>query len=336
VLVVNAILWFVVSAAAPVLNLIVIEGHPENAWSSRIGWLNTVQGYGWVAGLVVGAVWTAVVPRLAPGIDVDDSTRLLFVLLAAIAIVATAVVRVWYPEPATTSSAEFLRVYRRLSRVQWGAGRYLRTLPYGTSRPYWALRSIRGVGLGTLRGRYGGELTRYLVAAVLFFTGFAVFWGPMPAYLRAGGYESDGVFALFLLANVGSALTYAAVSRAATRVGVRRLQLGALSLRIVLFPLIALLGGVSILVVASLGAGFLAIGVTWAVIAVTATALVTSLSPARIRGESLGVYTALVGFATGIGSALGGALATGFGYLVAFALASLFVLLGGVLVATTE
>jgi MFS family permease len=336
VLLVNAILWFVVSAAAPVLNLIVVEGTPESAWSSRIGWLNTVQGYGWVTGLLIGAVWTAVVPRLVPGIDAYDSSRLLFVLLAVIAIVATAVVRVWYPEPATTSSAEFLRVYRRLSRGQWGAGRYLRTLPYGTSRPYWALTSLRGIDLGSIRRRYGAGLARYLLAASLFSTGFAVFWGPMPAYLRGVGYQSDGVFALFLLANVGSALTYAAVSRAATRVGVRRLQLGALSLRIVLFPLIALLGGVSVLAVASLGVGFLAIGVTWAVIAVTAAALVTSLSPARIRGEALGVYTALVGVGTGVGSLLGGVLATGYGYLVAFALASVFVLLGSVLVVTVE
>lgn len=73
VLVVNTVLWFVVAAAAPVLNLIVVEGHPESEWNDRIGRLNAVQGYGWVAGLVVGAVWTAVVPRLAAGLDAFDS-----------------------------------------------------------------------------------------------------------------------------------------------------------------------------------------------------------------------------------------------------------------------
>jgi MFS family permease len=332
VLLVNVILWFAVAAAAPVLNLIVVEGRPETEWNDRIGRLNAVQGYGWVAGLVVGAVWTTLVPRLVAGLDAFESTRLLFGFLAVIAALATVLARLWYPDPATVSTSRFRRVYRRLSEQGWGAGRYLRTLPYGTSRPYWALTSLRGVDPRALARRYGAGLSRYLLAALLFSTGFAVFWGPMPAYLRGVGYGSDGVFALFLIANVGSAASYAAVSGVASRVGVRRLQMGALSARIVLFPGVALLGGAALLAVLALGASFLAIGITWAVIAVTATALVTSLASPRVRGEALGLYTAIVGLGTGIGSALGGAVASWNGYLLAFALASALVLCGGVLV----
>jgi predicted MFS family arabinose efflux permease len=333
---VNVVLWFVVAAAAPVLNLIVVEGRLESEWNDRIGRLNAVQGYGWVAGLVVGAVWTALVPRFVSGLDAFESTRLLFVLLAAIAALATALAWLWYPEPTTISTSRFRRVYRRLSREGWGAGRYLRTLPYGTSRPYWALTSLRGVDPRALRRRYGGGLSRYLLAAALFSTGFAVFWGPIPAYLRAVGYGSDGVFGLFLVANVGSAVTYAAVGGIASQFGIRRLQIGALSARIVLFPLSALLGGAALLAILALGASFLAIGITWAIIAVTATVLVTSLAPSGVRGEALGLYAAIAGLGTGVGSALGGIVATWHGYLVAFTLASVLVLVGGLLVWNAE
>ncbi|ADE03892.1 hypothetical protein [Haloferax volcanii] len=55
VLVANALLWFAVAAAAPVLNLIVVEGVPSKEWDRRFGVLNHYQGYGWLGGLVADA-----------------------------------------------------------------------------------------------------------------------------------------------------------------------------------------------------------------------------------------------------------------------------------------
>ena len=78
----NAAMWFVVSAAAPVLNLIVVEGRPVAEWDARIARLNAVQGYGWVAGLVLGTVWTAAVPRV---LDPVAAQELLCFLLAVVA-----------------------------------------------------------------------------------------------------------------------------------------------------------------------------------------------------------------------------------------------------------
>ncbi|MFC6786159.1 hypothetical protein ACFQFH_09745 [Halobaculum halobium] len=76
VLALNAALWFVVAAAVPVLNLIVVEGAPVDEWDGHIASLNAWQGYGWVAGLLVGTAWTLVVPRF--GVDPLAGQRLLF------------------------------------------------------------------------------------------------------------------------------------------------------------------------------------------------------------------------------------------------------------------
>lgn len=111
----NAALQFVVAAAAPVLNLVMVDGRPESEWEGAIGRLNAVQGYGWVVGLVAGTAWTALAPRFGFGPLVAQ--RALFIVLAAGAAVGFLLVRFEYPEPPTLSEARFRRVYRRLGRA---------------------------------------------------------------------------------------------------------------------------------------------------------------------------------------------------------------------------
>lgn len=76
-----------------------------------------------------------------------------------------------------------------------------------------------------------------------------------------------------------------------------------------------------------------AIGLTWAVIAVVGTAIVTRLAPAEIRGETLGLHTAIGAIVGSLDGVLGGWAAT-FGYTVAFSAAGTLVLLGVGLVAS--
>ncbi|GAB7089909.1 hypothetical protein JCM18237_01800 [Halorubrum luteum] len=77
---------------------------------------------------------------------------------------------------------------------------------------------------------------------------------------------------------------------------------------------------------------FLLIGLTWAVIAVSAATIVTALTPDAIRGEALGMYGALVAVGGGVGGLLGGWLST-FGYTVVFAVAGGIVVAGAGIVA---
>lgn len=331
-LVANAALWFVVSAAAPVLNLIVIEGVADAEWDGRIARLNAVQGYGWVAGLVVGTVWTAAAARLRPGASTQEPLFYVLAATAAIALVAT--IR-WYPDRPTTTPERFDRVFHRLDRRDWGAGRFLRSTPYGSARLYWSVREWLGA---RRRGRrpaagFGRPLRRYLLAATLFSVGFAVFWGPMPAYLTDVGFTTRTVFVVFLLANAASAVCYTPVGRLVGTYGPYRVQALALAGRVALFPGVAIVGiALPTVPLSALAPAFLLIGVTWAMIAVTATGIVTRLTSGDARGYALGAYTALAGVGTGIGSAAGGALAAVAGYRVAFVGAGIVVGIGLVVV----
>lgn len=324
VLAANAALWFVVAASAPVLNLIVVGGAAESEWEARIARLNALQSYGWVAGLVGGLAWTTVSPRL--GIEPLLAQRLLFLVLAATAALGFLTVRVWYPEPVAVNARRFEQVYRRLGGAGANAGRLLRTVPYGPTRAYWALRSLRPE---RLRESLRRPIRRYLLAVTLYSVGFAVFWGPMPAFLREQGFADGTVFALFLAGTLGSALAYDRVGPLCRRVGNANAETGALAARVLLFPLVGAVG-------ASVGAPvvgllFAVIGVTWAIIGVVATGLTSRLVTAPERAEALGLFTALVGFGTGVGSALGGAAAGILGYRTTFTLAGGFVFVGLVL-----
>jgi predicted MFS family arabinose efflux permease len=100
-------------------------------------------------------------------------------------------------------------------------------------------------------------------------------------------------------------------------------------------PLVALVGAaVAASLVGTLATGvlFVIIGLTWAVIAVTAGTIVTRLAPSSLRGEALGVYTALSTLAGGIGSIAGGALARAADFVVAFGVAGVVIVAGAAIV----
>jgi predicted MFS family arabinose efflux permease len=125
-------------------------------------------------------------------------------------------------------------------------------------------------------------------------------------------------------------VAYTAAGAAAAKYEPFRLQAGALLFRAGAFPVVAVTGAavappVGPIVVGTL---FLAIGGSWAVIAVTATGLVSRLAPDSVRAEALGVYTAVGSLGGGVGSVFGGAIADWIGYLPAFVVAGGFVVVG--------
>lgn len=325
-IVTNALLWFVIAAAAPVLTLLVVDGRPVGAWEARIATLNTYQGYGWVLGLLAGAVWIPAAGRfLAP----DVGLQTLFWVAAVAAGLGTVVAWRWLPPEPQVSAARVANRPDVIARLDRGGGRYVRAVPFATTRLYWAIQWLRR---NRLRDHLDRDLQAYLTAVVLFSTGFAAFWAPLPVYLRTA-FANEQVFWLFLATNLAAAVFYERVVDWIARFGPRRLQIGALGTRAVLFPLVGLVTiplplvlDLPVLLVA-----FGLIGLTWAVIAVTATGLVTRLA-GRSRGQALGLYTALAGLGGAVGSLLGGVVASLAGFLATFVLSAVLVAAGAALV----
>jgi len=326
----NGVLWFAAGAAAPVLTLLVTVGAPERDWPGRFADLNQYQGWGWAGGLVLGLAWTAL---LSGVFDPAFAQRSLLWLCAAVTLVAAALATRWMPADRTEYEAlRPNRIARALGRTRRVPVRSA-TFVIGPGRIYWLTRSFHP---RQVAARLTPSLSIYFLGIAAASVGFGIFWGPLPAYLAGTlGYGSGIVYALYLTASLGSALFYGGAGRLAERYDVAGLQAGGLLARAALHPAVALAGTifpVALLGLLSNGVLFLFIGVAWAVVAITAVSLVTRLAPAAIRGEALGLYTALSGVATGVGSVLGGWLGS-YGFVVAFGVAGGFVLLGTVLVA---
>ncbi|MFB6091555.1 MAG: MFS transporter [Haloquadratum sp.] len=325
VLVANAALWFVVAAATPVLNVIVVEGYPTEQWTERFGLLNHYQGYGWLAGLVGGGAWSALVGGPRVGLAPLAAKRLFFVVSGVVTLGAVLFVLRQYPEPQTMSDQRFRRLFHRVRSANGHTAGAARAAPYGPMRLFLAAQGLRfdRESVARLRERFSARLVEYLFAAAVFFAGFSAFFGPLPAYLVEAGYAADAVFALFVVNAAASAAAYAPAGSLAAEYDPFSLQAAALAFRTGAFPVVAVAGSaiappVGLVVV---GLFFFAIGASWAVIAVTATGLVTELAPEPVRAEALGAYTAIGSLGGGIGSVLGGAVADAAGYLPAFGLA---------------
>jgi len=327
----NAVLWFAAGAAAPVLTLLVTVGSPERDWPGRFAALNRYQGWGWAGGLVLGLAWTGLLSGPL-GVVVAQQT-LLWVCAGVTALAAVLAAR-WLPADPTGAAPQ-----PRPNRIARAVARSRRlpvrsaTFPVGPGRLYWLTRSLHP---RELAARLTPSLSLYFLAVVAVFTGFGVFWGPLPSYLAGTlGYGSDVVFALYLLSSLGSALCFGLAGRLAERFDAIALQAGSLLARAILHPAVAVVGLVvpgAALGLLTNGVVFAGIGVAWAVVAITAAAIVTRLAPPAIRGEALGLYTALSGLATGVGSVVGGWLG-GYGFALTFGVAGGCVLVGTALVA---
>ncbi|MFB6252681.1 MAG: MFS transporter [Halobellus sp.] len=256
--------------------------------------------------------------------------RLFLVFSGVAGLVGALVVLACYPENPATSKQRFQWLSRRLRLSGEGPIRSARWIPFGPTRIYWALGELRGQDWGWrsagggFRDRFPAPLRRYPFAATVFFAGFSAFFGPLPAFLVDAGYGTSEVFALFIVNSATSAVAYARAGTLASERDSVGLQLGALGFRTGVFPTVAVAGAAiappfGLVAVAGL---FIGIGVSWAVIAVTAMGLETRVAPERARAEALGLYTAIGSLGGGIGSALGGAVAEGLDYLAAFIVAS--------------
>jgi len=325
VIVANGLLWFGFAAATPVLTLLVVAGEPEGRWVTLIARLNKFQGIGWAVGLALGFAVIAATTRTVATITAQRLFIGVCALSAGAGLVLAARTLPRDPAPGREPSP------RRLRRSLRKAGRFN---VRGAAFPFTPTRfDPRGLHPRRLVARFSPSLGLYFAAVLVFFTGFGVFFAPLPAYLAEVGYGSDGIFGLYLVLNVGAAVFYGRAATLADRYAVLPVHVGGLLTRGIALPAVA---GIGVLLagVASVGAvavAFFVIGVSWALIAVTAATLVTSLAPPAVRGEALGVYGALTAVGGGVGGLLGGVLA-GFGYVVAFGVAGGLVGLGVLLV----
>ena len=314
----NTLLSFFWVANASVAVLLVIEHKQDRDWEASITALNLSGAVGWLLGLIAGAV--AVTTTLAV-LSETVGIRALLAGLSGLAFAAAALAAWLIP------SVKSVFTRRRFRGLVVAVGNLLlEAWRFNPLHLYHrlSLRKLKDLRHGT---------RQFLLASALAFTGIAFFGVPLALLLSQRlGYPPSLVFYGYVMLHSGIVVAYPFALHRIKRRGNRRVQMGALSSRVLLF----VLGAVTLWLLPHLPWGAVApflfvTGLTWSFFQLSGVALASRLAKPENRGLALGTYNAVAGASTTLAGVASGALAEHVGYHASYFVAA-FLLLGAVLV----
>ena len=309
----NTLLSFFWIANASVAVLLVIERKDDRAWEASISALNLFGAFGWLLGLVVGAVGvTAALTMLSE----KAGMQALLAALSGFGFLAAGLAAWLIP----TTEARFTQ--RRFRGIMVAVGNLL--VEGWRFNPLHLYHRFSLRRLAELRR----ETRLFLLASALAFAGIGFFAVPLALLLSQRlGFSPSLVFYGYVMLHTGIVIAYPFALHRIKRRGNRRVQIGALSARMLLLAI----GAGAVWVVPELPwlavAPFLfLIGLTWSFFQLSGVALASRLAKPENRGLALGTYNAVAGASTTIAGASSGYLAQHVGYHITYIAAAALLL----------
>jgi len=310
-----ATISFFSAASATPLNLLIMETQPKSKWTSAFAKLSMASGVGVTLGLLLGVAWGDFLPL-----------NLIMIPLAVLSVASAVISFLTIPEP----TVGFERVMMVLVRRSF----YERLL----ALPILFIRIPRASDFKRVFKGMRFELTRepllLYLSIIAFYLSSGIFnTSLVPSYYQAKITNSE----IFLIMLAGMIVQTIAFNSIAPRVEKRSLKETAVS-GLTLRSICYLLLGISAYLFTGalyLGANLilypLAGGIAYAAYYAASNIMVFNSLGADKHGSTLGVYSALVGFATMIGSFVSGFISFYEGYFTTFIIAGLIMASAGVL-----
>lgn len=297
--------------AATLATLFVLDFSARSEWEPRIGWLQTFNATGQVAGLMLAAAFTG--GDIAPALWVCVALLLLALALGGIGLPGSPHLRTdGAQHPHRVLDIRALASFPKL------------ILPSGIDLHFYHLNLH---GLRRLPETLGTPFGRFLLSWFAFAFAVAAFFSYFPLMLAEGygiaARASSLIYAVTAALGIG---LYVLTSHLMARYGPRRIYRAGLLLRLFGFGLLlapflfrdgrSLLGAV----------GFASIVIAWPLLSVSGTELGASLTPFS-EGAAVGLLNAALALATAVGIVVSGPLVDRWGYVTipATALAGLAV-----------
>lgn len=312
------------AALAPISAVLVMETSRREDWNESFGIFNKVGGWGWVGGLVLGVI---LIPTFNHFFIKEVSARISFAIIGILPLISAYLAKIWIPEPwRREDRMEYVRIVGRypgfevIEKVMYLPRRLLFFLNIGQ--------------MGNLRKNLGTQLKWYFLATFLIFTANLMTYTTFPLYLRDRiGMSESLVYIISIIRTSSSSFFYARAGVWAKQIGHKKLQfVGAIS-RSVIFFLYGLLGLVDLglfkipffILIDGISGSF------WALISVSGSAIVASLSKKGLEGEAVGAYNTVIGISRIFGTLVGGYLAQWLGFFSNYTLASILIMLGALM-----
>ena len=305
-------------ASTPVATLLILESTVEKRWPNVMSNFNTVSYVGLVAGLGIGTVMLNLY-----GNANSHFLPELYVISAFIYLLAGISAWILLPEPRKRISRNSPKLSRTFS---------IRTVERVR---YFPSNVIHTVSLKKVGKKLAKRTKLYIFYTCFLMFGFQLFFIPFPVFMLNVLHATETeVFIMYLLNNVASAIAFRISGRTINRMGVSR------ALSMALFSRVGILGFSTFLAVLLIGFRFsipLAIlsyalmGFFWSFISISCVTSISKLAIPENRGKAIGYYNSFLGVGQIGSGVVSGYVAYSFGYGIEFLIASLAVLMGGVM-----
>ncbi|HTT44710.1 MAG TPA: MFS transporter [Thermoplasmata archaeon] len=310
------------AASAPIGTMLLLETRHKRWWPTDIGLFGLISGLGTTAGLAIGFVWLFVIGYSQSAIETMTA---LLLASGALAIVSAVIALAWIEEPVARVERKSVAGLLNFNR---GVGERIRHV------------RARFLGLVDLTRskaeRLPGREYLFLAALGVMSVGFDIFYGPFTVFLWQNARFTDaGVFIVYLGSSAASTALFFHSGKAVETNSPKTVFLESLGGRVLLMllflwgPLYVLFGLGSPALLAWLTLLNALMGVTWAFISTASTLFLVRLVGRSARGRALGLYNAIAGAGSLVGTLLGGWMYASFGVHFAYSVAAVTVVVGG-------
>lgn len=306
-------------ASVPVSNLLIFESTQQSQWPNVMATFNMIASTGTVLGLAIGAVMVVLY-----GSGVDSVIPLFYLVAGAIYILAVISAMIILKEPS-----------RNINRAKLGPFYSLRVIERVRYFPSSVIHIISDRKMKALN-KLSPPLRHYIYASSFLMFGFQLFILAFPVYViqNVGGTTED-IFYLYLINAIFSTLTFRFAGNYIRLKGGKKTLTMSLASRFITFGAAAFLPYIVMQSTQALMVSMIiyaVVGAFWGFISIGQISFVSDNAQPKQRGRAVGYYNSFFGFGQIGGSFISGVISEYVGYSADFAVSSLIVLAGTVLI----
>ena len=304
------IISFVSFASATPLNLLIMETQPKGRWAGTFAMLSMVSSVGNVAGLLTSTLWADALP---------NQLVLLFVPMGALAVTSSAMSLVMIQEPPYVFERETLAARRPGFFTRLLANPvFFVTIPSVSDFK----RAFRGIGSTLTR-----SVPLFYISTSLFYFSSGLFNTSFVPAMHLFSMPDQEVFAVILVGMVVQTIAFRFTgeyvqSRSLIITSIQGLILRGWSYVDLGVPPIIITNSSLILPVMIVYP--IAAGIAFAIYYTSSNTMMFTSVQSKSAGAALGVFSAVVGIATTLGSFASGFISVYDGYYTTFILAGVF------------
>jgi MFS family permease len=313
---VYALFSLVSSASATPTNLLIMETQRKSRWASMFARFSMISSVGTTFGLVLSAAWSVYLP-----------VSLLVLPLSALSLASALLSFVMIREPPISFEREFIVLQKRSLQQR------LLALPLVFLRTP-NLVDFKGVFKG-LRSALTRQLPLLYLSIFVFYLASGLFNTSFIPSLQAAHLSASEVFLVTMMAMVLQTASFYFAGPYVEKRDLRKSAVAGLFLRSVCYAAIGVLAMVAAglpYLAATLVLYPLAGGLAFSIYYTSSNTMIFNTLGVKNQGSRLGVYSALVGVATMLGSFMSGYVSFYFGFLTTFVLAAVLLAVCAILV----